>query len=100
MLPRVLLAAALPLIAVPAGAELKTYQTKYYVLHTDLEQDGVRELISRLTVMADEYHERTRGFAGTVRVRLPVRGTNDPSSGYDAQVARLWSGRILRRRSS
>ena len=51
-------------------AALRTYQTRYYVIHTDLELDTVREAAARLTAMAEEYHRRTRGFAGVIRKRL------------------------------
>lgn len=51
--------------------KLKTYQTRYYVLHTDLDDDGVQEATLRITLMAEEYHTRTKGLAGTVGERLP-----------------------------
>jgi len=51
-------------------ASLRTYQTRYYVIHTDLELDTVREAAARLTGMAEEYHRRTKGFAGVIRKRL------------------------------
>jgi hypothetical protein len=60
--------AAAPALAQP---KLKTYQTKYYVLHTDLDADGVREATLRITLMAEEYQTRTKGLAGTVGERLP-----------------------------
>ena len=52
-------------------ANLKTYQTRYYVIHSDLETDTVREAAARLTAMAEEYHRRTKGFPGQIRERLP-----------------------------
>lgn len=54
-----------------AEGELKTYQTKYYVLHTDLDEHGVREVTQRITLMAEEYHQRTKGLGRTVAERLP-----------------------------
>ncbi len=54
-----------------AQAKLKTYQTKYYIIRTDLEPDDVREINVRMTAMADEYRRRTKGFSGTIRKRLP-----------------------------
>jgi hypothetical protein len=68
------------LLAAPAPAqlELTTHQTRYYVLHTNVEPDRVREISRRLTFMAEEYHQRTRGFAGTVRERLPVYVVRTP----------------------
>ena len=56
---------------VRAQPKLKTYQTKYYVLHTDLDAEGVQEATLRITLMAEEYHARTKGLAGTVGERLP-----------------------------
>jgi hypothetical protein len=74
-----LVLAGLMLLAVVAGlavqahaqAKLKTYKTKYYIIHTDLDTDGVQEAIVRMTAMADEYRRRTRGFSGKIRKRLP-----------------------------
>lgn len=59
----------------PGGAAqpaLRTYDTPYYVLHTDLDADSVREVIRHITLMAEEYYARTRGFAGSVDERLPI----------------------------
>jgi len=69
----VLLAAASAPAAPPARAapKLKTYQTKYYVIHSDLDLETVREAAARLTAMAEEYHRRTKGFSGAIRKRLP-----------------------------
>lgn len=69
-----LVCAACALAVSPALAQpkLKTYQTKYYVLHTDLDPDGVQEATLRITLMAEEYHTRTKGLAGTVGERLPL----------------------------
>lgn len=54
-----------------AGPNLTVYQTRYYVIHTDLPLDAVREAAVRLTAMAEEYHRRTRGFSGAIRRKLP-----------------------------
>jgi hypothetical protein len=54
-----------------AKANLRTYETPYYTIHTDLPIEQVREAAVRLTAMAEEYHRRTRDFAGTIRRRLP-----------------------------
>jgi hypothetical protein len=60
-----------PLSETPLKAELKTYDTPYYVIHTDLDIEQVREVALRVTHMAEEYHERTKDFAGTINKRLP-----------------------------
>jgi hypothetical protein len=52
-------------------ARLKAYPTPYYVIYTDLEKDVVREAAARMTCMAREYQNRTRGFPRRVRQRLP-----------------------------
>jgi len=57
--------------AKPLSKKLKPYPTRYYVIYTDLAGDEVREAAARLTAMAEEYHRRTRDFAGVIRNRLP-----------------------------
>ncbi|MHC4295270.1 MAG: hypothetical protein ACYSTL_06765, partial [Planctomycetota bacterium] len=54
-----------------APKQLQAYPTKYYVIHSDLDVETVKEAAARVTAMAEEYHRRTRGFAGTIRKRLP-----------------------------
>jgi hypothetical protein len=49
---------------------LRKYETKYYTLYSDLDIETVREAALRLTRMADDYRQRTRGL-GTIRTRLP-----------------------------
>jgi len=81
----VALAGALPATSAPAApptgaaSKLKTYRTKYYVIHSDLDLETVREAALRLTTMAEEYHRRTKGFSGTIRKRLPFYLFADPS---------------------
>lgn len=84
------------LLLLPAGASAqtaateavkppwKTYQTQYYLIHTDLDADTVREATARMTSMAEEYHQRTEGFAGTIRERLPFHLFSDPKDYYAA----------------
>ncbi|MDB5172130.1 MAG: hypothetical protein JWN51_903 [Phycisphaerales bacterium] len=55
----------------PGRTVMKTYETKYYIIHSDLPPDDVKEASLRMTKMAEEYHERTKGFSGAVRERLP-----------------------------
>ncbi|MHC4917860.1 MAG: DUF1570 domain-containing protein, partial [Planctomycetota bacterium] len=50
---------------------MKTYESRYYIIHTDLDVDAAREAYVRMDAMAEEYHRRTRGFGGTVRRKLP-----------------------------
>ena len=54
-----------------ALARLTKYEIRYYVIHSDLDIDTVREAAARMNTMAEEYHRRTRGFSGTIRKKLP-----------------------------
>ncbi len=54
-----------------AKAEMQKYDTKYYTIYTDIDPDDEREAAIRMTRMAEEYHARTRGFAGTIREKFP-----------------------------
>ena len=63
--------AVAPAVAQSRTPKLKTYETKYYSLHTDLDAETVQEATLRITLMAEEYRARTQGLAGTVKERLP-----------------------------
>jgi hypothetical protein len=56
---------------IDSDAPLKTYQTRYYTIYTDLDPDQVREAALRMTKMAEEYHARTAAFSGQITQRLP-----------------------------
>jgi hypothetical protein len=59
-------------VVLPArGGEMKTYDSRYYIIHTDIDADAEREAAIRMTKMAEEYHERTKSFAGVIRQKLP-----------------------------
>jgi len=60
-----------PPAAAPPRSAMKQYQTRYYVIHSDLPIDDVREGAVRMTAMAEEYYERTKGFTGVIRQRMP-----------------------------
>ena len=55
-------------------AELRRYETPYYVVYTDLEPPVAAEAVVRLKVLAEFYRARTRelGVAVRIRQRLPV----------------------------
>src|SRR5258705_5217260 len=57
--------------AVDAEPILKQYESKYYLIHTDLPPLEAREAQVRMTRMADEYLLRTAGFSGQIKERLP-----------------------------
>jgi hypothetical protein len=75
MRPRVVVSLLLVVAASAAAqtkpAELRTYETRYYVIHTDLGRDVAREAELRLTRMAEEYRRRTSEFSGEIRKKLP-----------------------------
>lgn len=73
--------------AAPAAApepQLNRFETKYYILHTDLDAEGVREAFLRLDCMVDEYVRRTRGFRGRINKRLPFYLFVNPADYYAA----------------
>ena len=63
--------------AAPSGgarrAELRRYDTPYYVVHTDLPPPAAAEAVARMARLGDELRRRTRelGFAGRITARLP-----------------------------
>ncbi len=63
---------------------MRTYSSRYYIIHTDLTPDDVKEAIIRMNKMAEEYHERTRGFSGEIRERLPFYLFRNPDEYYAA----------------
>ena len=54
-----------------APAKLQKYEGRYYIIHTDLAGDELREAELRMAKMAVEYHERTREFSGSVTRKFP-----------------------------
>jgi Protein of unknown function (DUF1570) len=71
-------------VAVAQSAKLKRYDTKYYVIHSDLDAQLVREAELRVTRMAEEYYERTKGFAGRITQRLPFYLFSNPADYHAA----------------
>ncbi len=82
-----------------AQPQLKTYETQYYALHTDLDEEDVRAATSRLALLAEEYHRRTAGLAGTVRERLPfylfTSRADYEKAGGRRGTAGVYTGRML-----
>jgi hypothetical protein len=66
-------------IKLPEG--MKSYPSPYYMIYTDLPADQVKEITIRMTKMAEEYHERTAGFSGTIRQQLPFYVFRKPADG-------------------
>ncbi|HEY7116102.1 MAG TPA: DUF1570 domain-containing protein [Tepidisphaeraceae bacterium] len=69
--PIVLLACALFPSHAFADPQLRTYETRYYLLHTDLPEPEAREAQLRMTRLAEEYLRRTAAFSGQLNGRLP-----------------------------
>jgi hypothetical protein len=65
-------------------ASMQTYPSKYYIIHTDLGTDDVKEAVIRMSRMAEEYHNRTQGFSGDIRDRLPFYLFRDAEEYYEA----------------
>src|SRR5262245_11386770 len=70
---RCFVASWLILLCNQANAQLKQYDSPYYVIHTDLTGDDVKEASVRMTRMAEEYYNRTRDFSGQINSRLPFK---------------------------
>ncbi|CAN5619098.1 hypothetical protein BH09PLA1_BH09PLA1_09040 [soil metagenome] len=66
----VALAASLAGAAAPQ-INLPKYETKYYIIQTDLDVIDAHEAAIRVTKMAEVYAERTRGFSGVIRTKFP-----------------------------
>ena len=64
------LAAAIALPDLVIG-QLTTYPSRYYTIHSDLDEPVVREAALRITKNAEEYARRTTAFAGRITKRLP-----------------------------
>jgi hypothetical protein len=64
---------ALLCVTFPVAAQqsMQRFETKYYILYTDVPRDQALEAAVRMTKMAEEYHTRTRDFSGAVRIKFP-----------------------------
>jgi hypothetical protein len=67
----------------PGGA-MQVYPTKYYIIHSDLGTQEVKEAVIRMSKMAEEYHARTQGFSGELRERQPFYLFRTAEEYYDA----------------
>lgn len=72
-------------VTIPVCAQpLRTSESRYYILHTDLPELESREAQLRLTRMAEEYFARTTGFAGKLKDKLPFYLYANPEDYYKA----------------
>ena len=64
---------------------LKKYQSQYYDIYTDVAPEEAREVVLRMTKMAEEYHARTQNlFRGQMHDRLPFYLFSDADAYYAA----------------
>lgn len=63
---------------------LRQRETRYYVIHSDLPADVLREAELRVDLMAAEYAARTRGFAGAVNRKFPFYLFSEAGDYYNA----------------
>ncbi|HEY1628759.1 MAG TPA: DUF1570 domain-containing protein [Tepidisphaeraceae bacterium] len=85
-----LLLSAATIAAIPIN--LPAYTTPYYTIYTDLSKDDAREAAIRMTKMAEEYHDRTRGFSGAITQRMPFYLYKDPEEFYASGAPRGSAG--------
>ncbi len=87
-------------VSLAASADnLRSYDTRYYTLHTDLDQDAVREASLRIDAMAQAYLDRTKSFGGRISQRMPFYLFSSPRDYYAAGgmegTAGVFDGRKL-----
>src|SRR5688500_6803276 len=56
-------------VKLPDG--MTKYDTRYYVVYSDLDPEQVKDVAIRMTKMAEEYYERTKTFSGAIRQKFP-----------------------------
>ena len=80
----ILLLLTSPVSAQRQARPMMEYPTPYYIIHTDLTGDQLREAELRMTRMAEEYHARTHQFAGDIHSKLPFFLFTREQDYYDA----------------
>ena len=65
-----------------AQNSLRQFESRYYVIHTDLDQQALREFEARISAMAEMYYQRTRGFGGQITKKMPFYLFADPATYY------------------
>jgi hypothetical protein len=94
-----------------AQQPMQRFETKYYILYTDVPRDQALEAAVRMTKMAEEYHTRTRDFSGAVRFKFPFYlyltreeynndGGREGTDGvFDGEKLRAFGGQKLNNRT-
>lgn len=77
-----------------SSGELKRYDSKYYVIFTDLGEDGAKETSLRMSRMAEEYYNRTKDFSGKINKKFPFYLFSTPE-GYYAAGAPIGSAGVF-----
>ena len=60
------------LCATAQAGEMKQYETRYYLIQTDLDEEGVREARLRVDLLFEAYLKHTSGFTGVMTQKLPI----------------------------
>ncbi len=51
--------------------DMEVFETKYYTIYTDLGYDVGKEAELRMTALFEEYRDRSKGYSGGIRNKLP-----------------------------
>lgn len=70
--------------ALGQASKMKRVEGNYHVIHSDLPAPDLREAKLRMTVMAELYNSRTKGFAGKITRKLPFYLYNNATDYYRA----------------
>jgi hypothetical protein len=80
-------------------SSLPRYETRYYVIYTDLDRQSVQDVATRITKMAEVYSDRTRDFSGAIRKKLPFVLFKNRDDYYDVGgpegSAGVFNGKML-----
>ena len=78
-----------------AKVKLRTFATPYYMMHTDLDDEGAREAWIRMTKTFEEYKRRTAGFSGDIRSKFPVFLYTQSADYFDAGAIKGSAGTYM-----
>jgi hypothetical protein len=67
-----------------SSISLPAYEGRYYVMHTDLSGDDLREADLRMNRMVEEYRARTKDFSGALGHKFPFFLFRNPEDYYAA----------------
>lgn len=58
-------------VGAPRLPGMKKYVGRYHLVYTDLPMEQVLESVARINAMAEQYHQRTKGFSGKITKKMP-----------------------------